>query len=444
MPENDIKKKAEQLSAEVAAAKQQAATAEQKAASLENEVKEQKTTIEAQKTSIDNLDASMKQQSATIAELKKQLAGRKASGREIFREALEEKKSAIEAGFKDRKNFSVNIELKNVVDITTAVVNPNQVLGMQADPTIHGAAYAPNVFLQVFGIRPRTGNKLTWIEATAQTSADYISELTANSNKSDVVFAERTRAFAKIGHYFAISTEMEDWFDQLFNYCVNEGSLMVDAKIDAEVCAGAGDDSDYPNKVYGLKGQATAFSALAASAIKGATVADVILDAADQIKKEGFNANAAFLTWALYRQLKNLKDDVGNYIFDKLTGMLDGIKIYPTSRLSSGEILVADSSCVEIYGGNSFELEFDRNASVDGYNVYFRKAVQVKVPAAKKKGLIYVASASTAIAALNSSTGTVGAGVASIATATSGIKTDADKLAGAVNNDGQIETHPNS
>lgn len=444
MPENDIKKKAEQLSAEVAAAKQQAATAEQKAASLENEVKEQKTTIEAQKTSIDNLDASMKQQSATIAELKKQLAGRKASGREIFREALEEKKSAIEAGFKDRKNFSVNIELKNVVDITTAVVNPNQVLGMQADPTIHGAAYAPNVFLQVFGIRPRTGNKLTWIEATAQNSADYISELTANSNKSDVVFAERTRAFAKIGHYFAISTEMEDWFDQLFNYCVNEGSLMVDAKIDAEVCAGAGDDSDYPNKVYGLKGQATAFSALAASAIKGATVADVILDAADQIKKEGFNANAAFLTWALYRQLKNLKDDVGNYIFDKLTGMLDGIKIYPTSRLSSGEILVADSSCVEIYGGNSFELEFDRNASVDGYNVYFRKAVQVKVPAAKKKGLIYVASASTAIAALNSSTGTVGAGVASIATATSGIKTDADKLAGAVNNDGQIETHPNS
>lgn len=444
MPENDIKKKAEQLSAEVAAAKQQAATAEQKAASLENEVKEQKTTIEAQKTSIDNLDASMKQQSATIADLKKQLAGRKASGREIFREALEEKKSAIEAGFKDRKNFSVEIELKDIVNITTAVVNPNQVLGMQADPTIHGAAYAPNVFLQVFGIRPRTGNKLTWIEATAQNSADYISELTANSNKSDVVFAERTRAFAKIGHYFAISTEMEDWFDQLFNYCVNEGSLMVDAKIDAEVCAGAGHDTNYPNKVYGLKGQATAFSALAASAIKGATVADVILDAADQIKKEGFNANAAFLTWALYRQLKNLKDDVGNYIFDKLTGMLDGIKIYPTSRLSSGEILVADSSCVEIYGGNSFELEFDRNASVDGYNVYFRKAVQVKVPAAKKKGLIYVASASTAIAALNSGTGTVGAGVASIATATSGIKTDADKLAGAVNDDGQIETHPNS
>ena len=216
---------------------------------------------------------------------------------------------------------------------------------------------------------------------------------------------------------------MEDWFDQLFNYCTNEGSLMVDAKIDAEVCSGAGSDATYPNKVYGLIGQATAFSALAASAIKGATVADVILDAADQIKKEGFNANAAFLTWALYRQLKNLKDDVGNYIFDKLTGMLDGIKIYPTSRLSSGEILIADSSCVEIYGGNSFELEFDRNASLDGYNVYFRKAVQVKVPTAKKKGLIYVASASTAIAALDNGDGTVGAAAAELASSTHVFKT---------------------
>ena len=424
MPENDIKKKAEQLSVEVAAAKQQAATAEQKAASLENEVKEQKTTIDAQKASIDNLDKSVKEQSAVIADMKKQLAARKASGREIFHDALTEKKSVIEAGMKEgRKNFSIDIELKDIVNITTAVVNPNQVLGMQADPTIHGAAYAPNVFLQVFGVRPRTGNKLTWIEATAQNSADYLSELTANTNKSDVVFAEKTRAFAKIGHYFAISTEMEDWFDQLFNYCVNEGSLMVDAKIDAEVCAGAGHDTNYPNKVYGLKGQATAFSALAASAIKGATVADVILDAADQIKKEGFNANAAFLTWALYRQLKNLKDDVGNYIFDKLTGMLDGIKIYPTSRLSSGEILVADSSCVEIYGGNSFELEFDRNASLDGYNVYFRKAVQVKVPTAKKKGLIYVASASTAIAALDNGDGTVGAAAAELASSSHVFKT---------------------
>lgn len=424
MPENDIKKKAEQLSAEVAAAKQQAATAEQKAASLENEVKEQKTIIDAQKASIDNLDKSVKEQSTTIAELKKQLASRKASGREIFRDALEEKKPAIEAGMKEgRKNFSIDIELKTIADITTTVVNPNQVLGMQADPTIHGAAYAPNVFLQVFGIRPRSGNKLTWIEATAQNSADYLSELAANTNKSDVVFAEKTRAFAKIGHYFAISTEMEDWFDQLFNYCTNEGSLMIDAKIDAEVCSGAGNDSTYPNKVYGLIGQATAFSALAASAIKGATVADVILDAADQIKKEGFNANAAFLTWPLYRQLKNLKDDVGNYIFDKLTGMLDGIKIYPTSRLSSGEILIADSSCVEIYGGNSFELEFDRNASLDGYNVYFRKAVQVKVPAAKKKGLIYVASASTAIAALDNGDGTVGAAAAELASSTHVFKT---------------------
>lgn len=403
MPENDIKKKAEQLSAEVAAAKQQAAQAEQKAASLENEVKEQKTVIDSQKTSIDNLDASVKEQSKTIAELKKQLSERPADFKRDFRAALDEKKAEIEQNMKNGvKNFSVAVELKATVDITTAVINPNQVVGFQADPNIHGAIPAANVFLQVFGIRPRTGGKLTWIEAVAQNSADYISELTANSNKSDVVFAEKTRQFAKIGHYFAISTEIEDWYNQLYNYCVGEGSRMIEAKIDAEICTGAGHDTNFPNKVYGLIGQATPFSALAAGAVDSATIADVILDAADQIKKEGYNANVAFLTWAGYRQLKSLKEATGNYIFDRVNGMLDGIAIFPTTRLSSDEILVADSRCVEVWGGNSYELEFDRDASKDGYNVYFRKAVQTKVPTASKKGLVYVASTTTAIAALDS------------------------------------------
>jgi hypothetical protein len=197
-----------------------------------------------------------------------------------------------------------------------------------------------------------------------------------------------------------ISTEVEDWFEQLYNYCVTEGVRLIDAKIDSEMYAGAGHDTNYPNKIYGLKGAATAFSALAAHAVEKANVADVIFDAADQIAKYGYHANAAFLTWALYRQLKSLKDDNGNYLFDKVNSMLDSIKVYPTDVLSSGEILVADTGCGEAFAGNGFELEFIRNGAYDGYDVFFRKAAQVKVPTPKKKGLIYVSSASTAIAAL--------------------------------------------
>lgn len=403
MPENDIKKKAEQLSAEVAAAKQQAATAEQKAASLENEVKEQKTVIEGQKTSIDNLDKSVKEQATTIAELKKQLAERPADFKRDFREAFFAKKSEIEGFIKQKADkFDITIELKTIGDISTGSINAVS-LGLQTDPTIHAAVPVGNVFILAFGLRQRTGNKLSWIEATSQNGADYVAELATNNKQSDVAFVEKTRAFGKLATFMTISTEVEDWFEQIYNYCVNEGARLIEDKLDTEICAGAGSDASQPNKIYGLKGAATAFAALAAHAVDKANIADVIFDAVDQIAKAGYKANAAFLTWAGLRQLKALKDDNGNYLYDRVSGMLDGVRIYPTTRLSSGEILVADTLCAEIYAGNSYELEFERKADIDGYKVYFRKAAQVKVPTPKATGIIYVASTTTAIAALQKS-----------------------------------------
>ncbi len=400
MPENDIKKRAEQLSAEVAAAKQQAAQAESKAASLENEVKEQKTTIDAQKTSIDNLDASVKEQATTIAELKKQLAERPADFKRDFRDAFFAKKAEI-AEFVNKKaeKFNITVELKEVTNIGTSSITSNS-LGLQSDPTIHAAVPVSNAFILVFGLRQRTGNKLSWIEATSESGADYVAELASNSNQSDVNFVEKQRAFGKIATFMTISTEVEDWFEQLYNYCVNEGARLIDAKLDAEIYAGAGSDASYPNKLYGLKGAATAFSALASHAVASANIADVIFDAADQIAKSGYHADVAFVTWAELRQLKSLKDSTGNYLFDKVKGMLDGIRVFASDRLSSGEILVADSTCSEVYAGNGYELEFQRDGAIDGYKVYFRKAAQVKTPTPKAKGLIYVASVTTAIAAL--------------------------------------------
>jgi len=400
MPENDIKKKAEQLSAEVAAAKQQAATAEQKAASLENEVRELKTVNEGQKTEIDNLDKSVKEHATTIAELKKQLAERPADFKRDFREALLAKKSEI-VSFVEKKadKFAISIELKTIGNISTGSIS-SQSLSLQSDPTIHAAIPVGNAFILALGLRQRTGNKLSWIEASSQSGADYVAELANNANQSDVAFVEKQRAFGKIATYMTISTEVEDWFEQLYNYCVNEGARLIDAKVDAEIYSGAGSDATYPNKVYGLKGAATAFSALASHAVENANIADVIFDAVDQIAKEGYNADVAFITWAGLRQLKSLKDSNGNYLYDRVSGMLDGVRVLPSTRLSSGELLIADTNCAEAYAGNGYELEFVRDGAIDGYKVYFRKAVQVKVPTPKAKGLIYVASTTTAIAAL--------------------------------------------
>ncbi len=400
----EIRQSAEQAKADAQNAKAEAAAAKAEAEAAKSELAKREAELKTAQTNIDNLDASVKEQAAAIKELKKALEDSKSiSFKADFRRALEAKKPEIEKALKSKADrFECTLELKDIVSIGTGSVSPNNRLSVMDDPTIYAAVPVANAFILAFGIRPRTANKLGWIESTNQPTVDYVTELAQNTNKSDVSFVEKSRAFGKLATYMQISTEFEDWFEQLYNYCVNEGARMIENKLDNEICAGAGADTNATTqkKIYGLKSQATAFSALASHAVAAANAADVIFDAMDQIAKEGFHANVAFVTWTIYRTIKSLKDSNGNYLFDQVSGMLSGVRLYPTTRLSSGEILVADTNCAEVYAGNSYELEFIRNGAYDAYDVYFRKAAQVKVPTANKKGLIYVSNVATAISAL--------------------------------------------
>ena len=400
----EIRQSAEQAKTEAQAAKAAAEAAKAEAKAAKDELASKTAELKTAQENIDNLDASVKEQAASIKELKKALENTKSvSFKADFRRALEAAKPEIEKALKSKADrFEVNLELKTVNSIGTGQISPNGFLGVAVDPAIYAAVPVTNVFILAFGIRPRTANKLGWIESTNQPVVDYVAELAQNTNLSDVSFSEKSRAFGKLATKMQISTEFEDWFEQLYNYCVNEGVRMVEAKLEYEIYNGAGADTNATTqkKIYGLKSQATAFSALASHAVEKANAADVIFDAVDQIAKEGFHANVAFVTWAIYRTIKSLKDADGNYLFDQVSGMLSGVRLLPTSRLSSGEILVADTNCAEVYAGNSYELEFIRNGAYDAYDVYFRKAAQTKVPTPNKKGLIYVASVATAIAAL--------------------------------------------
>lgn len=388
---------AEELKAKLDAQEQKLATL----AGVEAELQAKSAELKEAQTNIDNLDASVKEQKAAIEALRVEVKANKAADfKAEFRAALEAQKDTLAAMAAKREGkFGVTLEVKTPGNITTANM-PGAILGMQVDTNVHAAVPAGNVFIATFGLRPRTGNKLAWIEGSSESGAAYVGELAQNTAKSDVTIAPKTRLFGKLATLMRISTETEDWFEQLYNYCVNEGVRLIEQKLDAEIYGGDGNDSTATTHIYGLKGQATAFSALAAAAVEKANVADVIMDAVDQVAKEGYNANVAFLSWALYRQVKELKDTAGNYIFDKASGLLNGVRLIPTTKVAATEILVADSSVVEIYAGNSYELEFVRDGEYDAYNVYFRRAAQVKVPTPKKKGLIYVANAATAVAAL--------------------------------------------
>lgn len=443
----EIRQSAEQAKTEAQAAKAEAAAAKAEAEAVKGKLAEKEAELKTAQTNIDNLDASVKEQAVTIKELKEaQKALQSQDFKTAFRAALVEKKADIEKALNSKsQKFDLVIELKtDPAPIGTSAISPNNRLSVAEDPTIYAAVPVANAFIAAFGIRPRTANKLGWIESSSQAVVDYVAELAQNTNLSDVAFSEKTRAFGKLATKMQLSTELEDWFEQLYNYCVNEGIRMIDNKLDAEIAKGAGDDSTYPNKIYGVFPNATAFSALAAGAVQDANYADVLIDAANQIAKEGFNANVALVTWKTYAALKALKDANGNYIFDQAKSLLGGLRVLPTTRLSDtaglgsneSEALVADSSCVEIYAGNSFELEFIRNGAYDAYDVYFRKAAQVKIATPNKKGVIKIAALDTAVAALLGDGGNAGA----LGT----IATKVGKLAGAVNNDNQIETHPNT
>lgn len=369
--------------------------------SFQDELKAAKENADAKDKQIDNLDKSMKALQAKTDELEK--AKIITDFKSAFRAELEGHREEIKAAFDAKKtNFNVNIELKTGSDIGTTQVSPNNFTSVAVDPTIHAAVPVANAFLVAFGIRPRTANKLGWIEATSQNGADYVAELAANTNKSDVTFTEKTRKFGKLAHTMRISTEFEDWFEQLYNYCVNEGQRMILNKLDTEVWSGVGADSGAgtsPDKIYGLKSQATAFAGL--GKYQDATIADVLIDAAAQVAKEGYTANVAFVTWADYASLRGIKDAAGNYIFDQVRSMLAGLRVYPTGKLGDTEAFVAATTCAEIFAGNSYELEFIRNGVYDAYDVYFRRAAQTKVSTPNKKGLIYVANTTTAKAAIN-------------------------------------------
>lgn len=423
---NELETKVAALKEEMAAAKQEAAAAKEAAAAFEQKMSEKDTEI-------NNLDASIKEQKAELDALREQMKAQALpkGWKAAFRAELEKQRPAIEAALSGKADrYKVEIELKTIYDVGTGIISGNAVAGVDLNPEVVAAAPVGNAFIAVLGIRPRRGNKIAWIEGTPHSAADYVAELaSAAGTQSDVTFTEVTRAFGKVATWMRISTEIEDWFEQIYNFCVNEGSRMVDAKIDNEICNGAGVDVTYPNKIYGLTGsaQSTAYSPSVSHGSAMANAADVILDARLQIAQAGYNPNVAFVAFDVEAALRGLKNAIGGLLYNEYTGMMGGLRIVPTARLADGSAIVMDTNCAEVYGGNSYELEFQRNPLYDAYDVYFRKAAQVKVAATRKAGIQYIASMATSIAALGD-----------------GVANPLSVLASTVNDDKQVETHPNT
>ena len=376
----EMKKQLESLEQKAASAEQRAVAAEQKAAEKEQE--------------INNLDASVKAQQVLIEGLQQQMTEKKA---ETFagalKAALEENKDKIEKMFEEKRGgSSVRMEVK----MNTGNVNA-QVYGTQADTAIASAPHVTRAFLAAFGEEVVNNDKASWLDGAFTNNADYVDELVAAS-ESDASANEVIRQFGKIATRLLLSSELRDWMSEVANWAQTEAMEFINDKVDAEVWNGQGNDTNAKKKIYGLKGQATAFSKVGTYA--NAHVGDVILDAVAQAKKNGYTANVAIVSFATEAELKGIKDANGNYIYNQLTGMFGPVRVLPSATIGEKEIFVADSRCARVLRRPTIEVEITRDADLDGWKVNVRKSAQTKVKTAHKKGLIYVADKAAAITAI--------------------------------------------
>ena len=368
--------------------------AKEAVSSMTAELKSANDTINEQKNQINNLDESVKAQQAVIESMQKMMKENKTvTFGDAIKAALVENKEKIEKMFAEKQaGSSIRFEVKAGVTAAT------QAYGTVVDPVVGTAPHAARAFLALFGEEVVAGDKAAWLDGEYTDNADYVEELTA-AQDSNATTDEVIRQFGKIATRLLVPSEVQDWMSVVAQWATNEAQEFINDKVEAEVYNGAGNDTNAKKKVYGIKGQATAFSKLAS--YENANVADVIADAVAQAKKAGFIANGAIVSFGTEAELKGIKDKNGTPIYNQYTGMLGSIRILPSAVVGENEIFVADSRCAKVLRRPSVEIEITRDADLDGWKVNVRKAVQTKVKKAHKKGIIYVADKNTAISAIN-------------------------------------------
>lgn len=358
-----------------------------------------KTTVEEQKTSIDNLDQTINEQQATIKALEDKMKAKAAStffG--ALRLAMEGKRDDIKA-LLAKNDGSLKLEFK--VDTQTSDI-ANIAYNVPVDTSINAARAMPNVFYETLAKDTVSAMQFNWLEGQYTDATGYVDELqTPGDSKAAVT--ERTRKFGKIAAHLLVSSEVADFFEEVYNWARNTAQAKILQFADGEILNGLGADSGTgtsPKKVYGLKSSATAFTATGAK-YKSATIADVILDAQMQAASHGFNLTQVYVSYADFANIRGLKNANGNYLYNEVTGLLGGLRILPTTRLTDGQMLFIDSTVVRLKERPVWELEIVRNAAKDGWDVYVRKALQTLVKGNDVNGVIWVASVATAIAAID-------------------------------------------
>lgn len=370
------------------------------------------------KSAIDNLDASIKDLSAKIAGLEKQIEV-KESELGLYEQAEKilnsnEFKSAVREVVSKKRQSSGVFEVKiSTSDVTNPVQRTNAAVG------IYGAMPFANLFLGNAGspfIIPEGKNRASWLEGSYTSNVGYVDEITAISAADTGSMTEKTREMAKVAAKMPYSAEMVEDASTALNWFRTKAQQYILNKVDNELFAGDGDDSIAPKRIYGIKvSGSTTFNATTAGLngkIDNANVVDVITAAKTQIKisgKDQYTPNAIFMhptTAALIKSEKNSQNDAVRRFQDGVVLLpngqlqIDGLPVYETTKIGVSELLVSDTNTWQLHQKRALELEVERVASTDSFVLYLRWRGNFVIPTNDKLGNIYVSDIATAKAAL--------------------------------------------
>ena len=380
-------------------------SAKDEATEVKNELQETKKAMEDNKADIekkfDNIDESLKEMKKAMEqkEEKKEMTAEMAFKSVIesaeFKDGLAELKSGKSARFVT--------EVKTATSAVVGDVNRTQQNMTVYGPTFAGSAFINRLPKYTIGADK---NRVVYCNASFTDNTDYVGEgqAVAAANTGSVV--EKYREVAKVGSKLQFTAEMMSDTNYFLNWLRNQSILAINAKVDSLAWNGDGADGANAKHVYGIKGSATAFDAVAAghdSNVENADVYSLLLACKAQIEiatNGAYSPNVVFVHPAVYTRIRGLRNANGDQITVNDIKNFLGCELVSTTRLAAGEALVCDLNAIQMHEKLGFELEVERIASTDEYAMHLRWRGNIVIPDEAKKAVVYVANIDTAIAAI--------------------------------------------
>lgn len=391
-----------------------AKTIEQKMADLlKAEAAKNTAEVEKLKGEIAKAEADRKEMQKQLDEqnLQIQKAGKKAASdgeylplEKAIKELLtsDEFKKAKAENFRGNPMFQVKADTGDITETVNLTVQRLQV-GFAPERAL---AFIPFCNIGFIG---QDKNRVLWVEGTFTSNAGYVGEGTGQATADAGAAAEKTRGMAKISAKLPLTAELledAEYIASAFRMKMQEKALLF---TDNEVYEGDGNDSTQPAHIYGIKGHATAFDSAtvpSGAKVENANIGDLV-DAcilqAEVAEQRG--VNVLWMNPKDFFRFKTAKDAMGQYLFVKdVNGnyTISGLSVVRSNAVDPGELLVADSSKIQLWWKRQPEIKFSQMNGTDfvddKYTAVMFLRAQVVVEGPDKTALVKVADIDQAIA----------------------------------------------